>query len=352
MRRYLPVLLVLSFVIALPASAEAATFKPIGAAKFKLVRSGLDQAAYNGLAGFERSYPRVGVGTVIGDANRAVRPLGDSSAVRGIAGLAGGFRWNKGDDDVSYWYPQGITGSGDATGGTVAGRRILLVSWYSNNGKGSRVSFVNVDRLATARYRHVLLVKPTSNTTFDLVKVHAGGIAWYGNLLYVADTDNGIRVFDTSHLVRAHGAQSLGYKYLLPQVGAYRSSGAKLRYSFVSVDRGSKSLLAGEYRDGKTGGRLVRWKLANNGRIARTAFAAYRAPERNMQGALSLGGRLFASASRGASPGVLTSGKPRKTASSARWAISPEDLTYAPGSKRIYSLTERKGLRTVFAIRR
>ena len=30
--------------------------------------------------------------------------------------------------------------------------------------------------------------------------LHGGGIAWYGNLLYVVDTDDGLRVFDLKHI--------------------------------------------------------------------------------------------------------------------------------------------------------
>ena len=40
-----------------------------------------------------------------------------------------GFAWNNGDMDVSYWYPQGITGTGDAfANGFIDDRRALIVS--------------------------------------------------------------------------------------------------------------------------------------------------------------------------------------------------------------------------------
>jgi hypothetical protein len=32
--------------------------------------------------------------------------------------------------------------------------------------------------------------------TYRAINVHAGGVAWYGNYLYVADTEAGLRVFD------------------------------------------------------------------------------------------------------------------------------------------------------------
>jgi hypothetical protein len=65
------------------------------------------------------------------------------------------------------------------------------------------VSFVDYARPVRPRYRHVLLVEPyrdrAGNPSFRAVPVHAGGIAWYGHYLYVADTYAGFRVFDTRH---------------------------------------------------------------------------------------------------------------------------------------------------------
>ena len=85
---------------------------------------------------------------MIASANREVQPLGNAPELKGVKDVAGGFRWNPGDNAVDYWWPQGITGSADATpGGVVDGHRELLVSWYSKNGKGTRVSFVNADSL-------------------------------------------------------------------------------------------------------------------------------------------------------------------------------------------------------------
>ena len=68
------------------------------------------------------------------------------------------------------------------------------MSWYSKRGEGARVSFVHAGPGAPSGYRHVLLVRPSAGGGFALVKVHAGGIAWAGRLLYVADTRHGIRV--------------------------------------------------------------------------------------------------------------------------------------------------------------
>ncbi len=79
-------------------------------------------------------------------------------------------------------------------GALVDGRRIVLVSWYytppagSTYEKGVRVAFVDVTTPATPTYRFALLVEPTGTVAapnFVPVTVHAGGLVWFGNLLYV-----------------------------------------------------------------------------------------------------------------------------------------------------------------------
>ena len=56
-------------------------------------------------------------------------------------------------------------------------------------------------------YRRILLVEPTGTAaepSFQDIGIHVGGIAWYEDLLYVADSTaspNGMRVFDMSKIV-------------------------------------------------------------------------------------------------------------------------------------------------------
>jgi hypothetical protein len=349
MRLGRPLIAALACALLAAPTAGAATFKPISAKPFGLKRTGLNPAAYAQIGQLEQAYPPASVGTVLASANRKVRTLGHPAALRAVQGVAGGFRWNKGDDDVNYWYPQGITGSADATAnGIVDGRRALLVSWYSKNGKGARVSFVNADKLATATYRHVLLV----DRKLRPITTHAGGIAWFGNYLYVAETHGGLRVFDMRHILKVPPANALGYEFALPQAGSFRTTAKSLVFSFVSVDRTSSSLLTGEYRKGRTGGRLVRWKLdpASGLVVPGPAAAAFSAPVGNVQGALSLNGRLGTSSSAGESPGTLLSGAPGQAAAAHSWSIGAEDLSFAQTSGRVYSLTEVPGARTVFAV--
>jgi hypothetical protein len=351
-------ILVAALVAALlaPATASAAGFEPISTKGLGLTKTGLGSADYGRVAKLEQKYPPAGVGAVIASANRRVRPLGKAPELSAVKDVAGGFRWNKGDNAVDYWYPQGITGSADAVpGGVVDGHRELLVSWYSKNGKGTRVSFVNADKLESAKYRHVLLVTANGNGGFGLVKSHAGGIAWFGNYLYVAETHGGLRVFDMRHILRVPNPDdALGYAFILPQVGLYKTTNKDLVFSYVSVDRTSgPALVTGEYRKGAAGGRVVRWPLdAGSGLpVGGQAAAAFSSPATNVQGALMVNGRIGTSSSAGAgNPGVFTSGAPGQATGAHAWGAGPEDLTYAGTSGRVYSLTEHPGARVVFGV--
>jgi hypothetical protein len=364
-----------------PASARAAPTDPVqptDPAPFALHDAGTWAANEAIVADLAKSMPPATVAAVMRDVNRPTRTLG--SVVSRVKNVANGYRWAPGDDAVKTWYPQGITTSADATDdGKWGANRIQLVSWYGKGARaaaGVRISFVQANRLSGARYRHVLLVEPyrhpDGTPDFRAVKIHAGGIAWYGSYLYVADTNHGLRVFDVRRMLRTTssakgvvGAAGGGkyaaaaYKYVLPQVSAYQqSAGGDLVFSFVSVDRGSspQSLVTGEYRKGKPGGRLVRWPLdPPSDRLAGGADVhangAYVMPQTNVQGALSAAGRLFLSASAGAKGnGTLTSDVPGQPSRAYAWGYGAEDLTYSPLSGRIYSLTEHPGRRAVYAV--
>ena len=181
-------------------------------------------------------------------------------AARLATGLVGGFQWDRADCDTHDWYPQGVDGRDG----------ILLVSWYSKRDGAARLSVV--DREA-GRYGHVALVTPDGKP----VKTHAGGLAWRDDLLYVADTTRGLRVFD---LTRFAGAT-------LPQAGWYRPQPKGLRFSFASVDHAAGALLVGEYTDKVPGARLVRWPFAPGGLLAQEpAEAAWVTAHANLQGAV------------------------------------------------------------------
>jgi hypothetical protein len=374
-------LAIVALVVLAPAGAAAAPLDPIeptDPSPFVLRDEGTWAGNEAIVADLARGMPPATVAAVMRDANRETRALGNE--VDRVNNVANGYRWAAGDDAVTTWYPQGITTSADATDdGKWGANRIQLVSWYGKGdraGAGVRISFVLANKLSGARYRHVLLVEPyrhpDGTADFRAVKVHAGGIAWYGSYLYVADTNHGLRVFDVRRMLQttssakgvvgsAGGGKyaAAGYKYVLPQVSRYvRPSGSDLVFSFVSVDRASspQSLLTGEYRKGKAGGRLVRWPLDTpSDRLAGGADlhagGAYVMPQTNVQGALSAAGRLFLSASAGAKGnGTLTSDVPGKPSRAYAWGYGAEDLTYSPLSGRIYSLTEHPGRRAVYAV--
>jgi len=202
---------------------------------------------------------------VLGDLNRTAAPIAAGDLPGDVPGVESAFGWQSGDESVGYWIPQGITGSGDGVaGGRVDGRRVLLVSWYydreqdpgSTADKGVRLAVVDATDPASIHYRFVLLVEPVAGEagpSFGPIRVHAGGLAWVGDYLYVVDTSHGFRVFDMTRILRVQtGVDSIGldpasgdyyahnYAYVVPQVGTYaQTSSCDPRFSFVSVDRTS-----------------------------------------------------------------------------------------------------------------
>ena len=199
-------LAVLLFIVALaaPASASAQSFEPLRSQGRREDLAGQDRArrpAYARLDRLADRYGRVGVKAVVESANRDVQSAAGSPSLNQIgAPVQASFKWNDGDNGVDYWIPQGITGSAAATeDGLVGGHRSLVVSWYGPD--GARLTFVNADNGFT-KYRHVLLVEPSGNS-FKPISTHAGGVAWYGDKLYVAETKVGLRVFDTNYFLDA-----------------------------------------------------------------------------------------------------------------------------------------------------
>lgn len=163
---------------------------------------------------------RVSVADVFNDGNHKF-----TSAADGMRA------WEETDDfddqNTGKWMPQGITSTADALGeGTYEGIDGIVTSWYRTDDKAVRVTFVNKSDWS---YRHVLLVYPDAEDDFKDVPVHAGGLMWYGNTLWVVDTRNGIRVFDMDNIWQVEGGDgtgknadgtysAAGYKYVLPQI--------------------------------------------------------------------------------------------------------------------------------------
>ncbi|KAH8602177.1 hypothetical protein B0O99DRAFT_680321 [Bisporella sp. PMI_857] len=284
------------------------------------------------------------------------------------------------DEATTKWVPQGITSTADALGaGEYEGRSAWAVSWYNEVDNSVRVTFVDQD---TKKYRHVLLVVPTASDNYAAVPVHAGGIVWYGNTLWVVDSNGddaggvGFRVFDLTNIwtmdsggddiMGKSGSNyyAMGYKYVIPQIRYYTwTPSFNFRFSFVSLDRTDTpdSLLVGEYQTASYTGprRFVKWdldyttrKLKTTSGIA-TATWAYCVDIDRMQGAVSANGKFYISRSNGADAGDLWGWVPGSAAHNNAGFLptSPEDLSFDSVNNIFYTLTEAVNKRYILAYR-
>ena len=277
-----------------------------------------------------------GVGTVTNltqlftDLNNSAVQLTSTTHPSAI-GYLDGIRWSDTDMATNAWIPQGVAF------GSNGGTPYAVVSWHFNNdyygyNDGSRVSIVDVSNLATAKYRNVILVNPTGTGAYQSVNIHVGGLAIAGNYLYVADTNNGFRVFDLSQIRKITGDSTLckntngsgyfgqksgawcasGYGYMLPQVSAYTmpstkndgttiTNACKPKFSFAGIDKraATPQILSGEYCnntdqtcEGDTtglNGRLYQWPLGSDNKLVTSALyvnptRVYFMNVRNIQG--------------------------------------------------------------------
>ncbi|NUP05379.1 MAG: hypothetical protein HOW73_04890 [Polyangiaceae bacterium] len=323
------------------------------------------------------------IADVLADLNREPDVVSPGSVPGDPPGVSFAFRWEASENANETWIPQGITGSPDASAtGLVEGRRLVMVSFYFDEEidpnaapKGVRVALVDVTNPDAPAYRFLLLVEPVAGPTWASVRIHAGGIAWVGDYLYVADTFAGVRVFDMRRIFLADTSENvIGcdatsckaglYKYALPQVGAFTRWSAcdpAPRYSFVALDRSEDPprLVTGEYCaatacNGPLDGRVLRHAIdPATGLLAggdRTfATDAYYAGERQIQGAVSSGDTFFFSSSEPAgSAGILYRAKVGERAA-VDWIDTPEDMMIDTTTNEIFSLSEGYDARYVFA---
>ena len=413
-----------------PAGAASANEDLLDLANFELRPNSMGDELKNRVALLDEQLPNVGVGSIIADANRqgelgdAYTPCNSAAAGDQLSSVHKSICFNSGDGSTGLWMPQGVTTVADAQDDQHWGEenQPVLVSWYdsSDDGveKGTRVTFVDPH---TGKYRHVLLVYPTINSygnpsymslrneqTSGGKSLHAGGIVWYGNFLYVADTNRGFRVFDMRHIYDLGAASNgdtedsdkigrhdgtyygHGYRYVMPQVGSWTRTaptGTKCttadgspQFSHVSLDRsGADHLVAGEYCAGteQVNGRVAAWPIAgafdaNNELVTDTSYrwnadAAHKLPVSNVQGATRFNGRWYLSRSRGTSTaGTFYTTEPAtsstttlQVASSQQLSIGPEDLSHwqsgtdpaNPGLGDFWTVAEHPGKRMVYAVR-
>ncbi|MGW0739561.1 hypothetical protein ACWD3I_06540 [Streptomyces sp. NPDC002817] len=379
-----------------PTAAHAAT---INASQYSLTsRSSNSHGQFAVLAaGLEASLTKVDATAVIAGANRSADVL--SSAPSTSEAFQAGFKWDTADQEVDYWIPQGVTTSADAYGNGLypegGSNKVILVSWYFETDpdnddvdeysldKGMRLTFVDYNNPAAPKYRHVLLVEPVRTSTgaysFNPVRKHAGGIMWYGNLLYVVDTFKGLRIFDLDTLFTVATAEKdvcglhtdgqyygYGYQYVLPQSHAYDNAGTWLRYSAIGLDRASSpdSLVIGEYslagvvdyeepgdpfngstKPTNTVPKVVRWELDYTDRhpASLTATEAVTVAQEKIQGVVSRKTKHYLSVSDGPSgAGALrtfTSGA-NSASTVADLAVGCEDLSFHSSGASGWSYSE------------
>jgi hypothetical protein len=315
------------------------------------------------------------------------------------------------------WMPQGVTTIADARPDEGAGgRQPLLVSWYDKRldpEKGVRVSFLDP---GTGRYQHVVLAYPyinsAGNPSYEILDtpqsgehggIHAGGVVWYGDHLYLVDTQRGVRVFDTRRIFDLEAADNgdtsdgarigrhdgtyygFGYRYVMPQVDAWtndagpdndgdsacEATGAP-KFSYAGLDRSTSphQLVTGEYcrnddpTDVDRNGRVAAWPLDEGTGQPATgadgrwrATSAHRLPQPNIQGAVSHEGVTYLSRSRGEDANghlihATPDGSPTGTlqVTETRWAgIGVEDLSYWPSQDAIWTATEHPGRRAIYS---
>ncbi|KOX19244.1 hypothetical protein ADK67_33740 [Saccharothrix sp. NRRL B-16348] len=253
------------------------------------------------------------------------------------------------------WIPQGVSHASDAFEDEKwNGRSPLIVSWY--NGASTRVTFIDQD----LQYRHVRLVVPNaSGTGYRNVSVHAGGVLWYEQYIYLVDTKNGLRVFDTQQIHRGSGSD----KYVLPQIGVWKTKTASksenfctnnpdARFSYIGLDRSSHRILVGEYcrsRD-SSNGRLVAYS-ASAGRPSVPGTPAvpsdvWDLPVPNIQGAASDGTYFYLNQTGNAEEGpstlhrVTASGRGMTSVKTKPAPTGAEDLSLERSRGLLWSVTE------------
>jgi hypothetical protein len=308
--------------------------------------------------------------------------------------------------DSSDWVPQAIASSNEAAVGGYTGPSAVAVTWYQprldhtagamDDPQNDRVTFINA--LASgdsATYRHVLLVEPVvQNGKLNLlpVKLHAGGVAWYGNILYVASTGGGMRAFDVRRMFAVHTTKRLvgldpatpsdanlygeSFAYVILQVANYKKTDAActrspttvasgLCFSGVTVDRSASpvSLISYEYRTkdemvaARAGSRIVHWPLdKTTGLLARAtdgkvhSGTLYVTPTYQVQGVSIDHTTFFMSTSQSSGAFYREVDGDGIAPTKSTWAEGAETVSFTTSSSgnRLWSVTEAPGRRMVF----
>lgn len=271
-------------------------------------------------------------------------------------------RWLSARTWTRRWYPQGI----DL--GTWQGRRTVAVTWFRQRLDGvhlaSRVTFVDLER---SRHLDVLLALTDEEGELRPAPIHAGGLAWFGDRLFVAATGRGIWEFDLGGIRKVRGA-------VAQRVAGSRRRGGRttalvavrtrvhpvaLRCSYlgrVFADDGTPvpRVLIGEHRTDDSG-RIGEFTLPEDeGATTSSGFVEvdrFAPAIPRMQGVVRWGDRYFVSQSDDLRPGTLWSGG-RDTLRQDRvpLPVGCEDLALDPDARLLWSLGEHPWHRVVRGI--
>lgn len=309
-------------------------------------------------------------------------------ALRNVVPAVTWYCWQHPDDTSPNWTPQGISGSEDArAGGTVNNHHVFVASWYghdtgSRTPTRSRVSFLVA---GTGRYVNVELVQLVPGPVrFTGLPTHAGGIVWHGNYLYVADTNEGLRVFDTRKILdlgRTNDPRAPGHRFVLPEVGLWYTGSTqhcnwatRACYDYVTLDRSAASwqFITGEYCQAAAGAwcnsRLARWRrddidITSQTPVGRTihAQAVYQQPVTSVQGGVSYRDPAntnrtcyYFDSSRGErNLGWLVTDRPNRTPVPERGGVGLQDLYVQRSNHRLWTVTEwpGNGKRILYSVR-
>jgi hypothetical protein len=358
---------------------------------------------------------------VLAGANRTLAYKSSSACTTAKASIAelddaphhvGAWCFDSGDEDAgrsldsSDWVPQAVTSSNEAAVGGYTGPSAVAVTWYQprpdhtagamDDPQNDRVSFVNTPTSGnSSTYRHVLLVEPfVENGKLNLrrLKLHAGGVAWYGNILYVASTGGGVRAFDVRRIFAVHTTKDVvgldtaapsdanlygeSFAYAMLEVANYKKTDAAcnrspatantgLCFSGVTVNRSASpvSLVSYEYRTkdemvaAKVGARIVQWPLDHGtGLLTRAADGnvhsgkLYVTPTYQVQGVSIDHTTFFFSTSQGSGTFYRETDGDGVAPIKSKWVQGAETTTFATSSfgDRLWSATEVPGRRMLF----
>ncbi|MFD4954679.1 hypothetical protein [Streptomyces sp. NPDC058451] len=188
----------------------------------------------------------VGVGTVLGGADRSLRGADECDAEEKKAlpvepAATRAYCWDPADSATPLWRPESVTTSGDAeSDGRWRGHRVILSGWTreADDGRGlARVAFVDADDPGHLTYTWVLLAVPVNGgRDFRGLVSQVSGMVWYGDKLLVTTSGaerDALYVYDLRRIHRATvggeevgrvpgGWSAHGYRWVLPAIASYR----------------------------------------------------------------------------------------------------------------------------------